>query len=257
MKSGESTIALLLQQYVSSLPETLLRVDEPRKQLLKKLSGISDTTEEDLVIQFEREEASLRKTVFISNWSVYFNVFTDKVIFEHILNVNTIARIAELREKNIRRELKEIIQELDPLQFENLVASFFRELPWCRGVRTTKRSHDEGIDVKGTYVDPKARIELPLFGQVKKWGSKVDFSEITKFLGALDIVEAPSVIGVFVSSHGFTKEAQDGAKRSKHKVILYDAASLIELMIENSIGVKQTVVEVISPDEGFWSEIHP
>src|SRR5437867_3510644 len=87
VKSGESTIALLLQQYVSSLPETLLRVDEPRKQLLKKLSGISDTTEEDLVIQFEREEASLRKTVFISNWSVYFNVFTDKVIFEHILNV--------------------------------------------------------------------------------------------------------------------------------------------------------------------------
>jgi len=246
----------LISEYLARLGEGLHRAEINRKDLLSELAGVGPAADE-LALEFEAQESALRETVFVSGWSVYYNVFTDKVIFERILDANVIARLVEVKEKNIRREIMDKIGHLDPAQFEDFVANVFRSLPWVRAVNTTKRSHDGGIDLVGIYSDPKARIELPFLGQVKRWGSRVDFPEMTKFLGALELASSKSTIGIYVASHGYTDGAKKAAEHSGRKVMLYDAPGLVDLMLENSIGVRRTNLEAVSPDDEFWSELLP
>jgi restriction endonuclease Mrr len=250
-------ILSFISGYLSRLREGLYRIEINRKDLLAELGAGGPVGPTDLAVQFEAHEKSFRETLFIIGWSVYYNVFTDRVIFERILDTNVVARLVELKEKNIRRELLNKIGHLDPIQFENFVANVFRSLPWVRSVNTTKRSHDGGVDLVGIYSDPKARIELPFLGQVKRWGSKVDFPEMTKFLGALELASSRNTIGLYVASHGYTDAAKQAADRFQRRVVLYDAAGLVDLMLENSIGVRRTTMEAVSPDEEFWSELLP
>ena len=246
----------LISEYLGRLDEGLHRAEINRKELLSELAAAGAATEE-LAVKFEAHEQSFRETLFVSGWSVYYNVFTDKIIFERILDANMIARLVEVKEKNIRREIMDKIGHLDPAQFEDFVANVFRSLPWVRAVSTTKRSHDGGIDLVGTYSDPKARIELPFLGQVKRWGSRVDFPEMTKFLGALELASSKNTIGIYVASNGYTDGAKKAVERAGRKVILYDAPGLVDLMLENSIGVRRTNLEAVSPDDEFWSELLP
>ena len=252
-----SDLASLLASYLSHLGEGVFRVEVPRKQLLEDFATGAGRDPTDLAVEFEEQESNLRGTLFLGGWSVYYNVFTDRVIFERILSSKVLARLVELKEKNIRREVLEKIGQLDPFQFENLVANLFRSLPWIHSVAATQRSHDGGIDLVGVYRDPKALIELPFLGQVKRWGSRVDFPEMTKFLGALESASKKNTIGFYVASNGYTDGARKAAERFGRRIVLYDAESLVDLMLQNNVGVRRTALEAVSPDEEFWSELLP
>ncbi len=244
-----------LQTYVSSFTEGLLKVQRDRKRLLSELAVIAGVSEEELAIEFEASEKALRKTVETSEWSIHYNPYTDRVIFERIADVNTIGRLVELRSRNLERQLMELIRELDPYQFEHFVANVFRELPWVRRVETTQRSRDGGIDIEGQYMDLQAKIVMPLYGQVKGWESRVGYPELTKFLGALSLKHPKDAIGIFVALGGYTKRAREAAQASERTIKLYEGADLVDLMKDNLVGVRSIEFEVLTPDEEFWNEL--
>ncbi len=252
-----SELITLLRDYLSRFASGVFRDEISRKDFLEHYASAMDIDPSQLAIEFESHERQLRGTLFVAGWSVYYNVYTDRIIFERIPDSKVLARMVELKEKNIRRELMGKIAQLDPYQFENFVANLFRSLPWIHSVTTTKRSHDGGVDLKGVYMDPKAGIEIPLLGQVKRWGSRVDFPEMTKFLGVLESSPKKNTIGVFVASSGYTDGAKKAAEGFGRKVVLYDAQALVDLMLQNNVGVRQTTLEAVSPDDEFWSELLP
>ncbi len=252
-----SDLASLLGRYLSYLGEGVFRAEALRKQLLEVLASQSGRDATELAIEFEQLESALRGTFFRGGWSVHYNVFNDRLVFERILDTKILGRLVELEEKHIRQELLEKIGQLDPYQFENFVAYLFRCLPWIHAVTATKRSHDGGIDLVGEYMDPKAEIELPFLGQVKRWGSRVDFPEMTKFLGALESAAQKNTIGIYVASNGYTDAAKKAAERFGRRIVLYDADNLVGLMLQNNVGVRRKTLEAVSPDDEFWAELLP
>jgi hypothetical protein len=247
---------LIITTYLSAIPAEISRREVPKGTFLAELQkSTSGEAVRDFDLLFENMEPFLRQTYVRDGWAIHYNVYTNRIIIERIPSADAIARNVELRDKYLRSELTKLMEGLTPSQYELFVGNLFANLPWIRTMRTTKRSHDGGIDLEGAYMDPNSRLELPVFAQVKKWGSRVDFPEMTKFIGALALRNWKKGLGIFVASGGFTKEANQAAEDAPNKILLYDGEKLLDMMIEQRIGIRRSKVEVSSPDEEFWSEL--
>ncbi len=257
MNPQTSCFLEVLEKYVLKLSSGIYRHECGRKDLLKSLSAISTNSFDELNEDFERVENRLKSYRMNQSWTVYYNIYTDNIIIEKIIDINSLNRFIELRDKNIRLELEERIVQLSGKGYEDFVASLFSTLAWVKNIHITKRTRDGGIDFEGTFMDRNSGIEFPLIGQVKNWNSRVDFPEMTKFIGAMNISKKQNAIGIFVASNGFTDDAMKASQQSQYKILLYDAKQLIDLMLNSAIGVRKTKIEVVAPDEQFWSELIP
>ena len=93
---------------------------------------------------------------------------------------------------------------INPKQFEEVVASVYRELGYQ--VRVTGQRNDGGIDV---ILDGPGNKQIGI--QVKRWRRKIQAEEIRSLAGALFIKGIPE--GIFVTTSDFTNGATATAKR--------------------------------------------
>ena len=146
--------------------------------------------------------------------------------------------------------LLKILTEMDPGAFERLCQRVLREYGFTK-VKVTGRAGDGGIDGVGVL-----RIKLLSFHvafQCKRYKDSVSSSHIRNFRGSMS---AKSDKGLFITTGTFTKDAQDEAVRDAAVAIdLIDGSELCEMLKELSLGTRTVMVEEITIDPTWFSNI--
>lgn len=153
----------------------------------------------------------------------------------------------------VKQKLIERIQEMDPFQFEYLVAELLRRIGYEQ-VEVTKRSGDKGIDVVGNLtVGGLTNVKTVI--QVKRYksGNNISGKYITQLRGSAEVDQR----GLIITTSEFTRDAIEESKAiNKMPVALVNGQKLLELLFQHKVGVKENVVSVYSIDaELFDSEL--
>jgi len=128
-----------------------------------------------------------------------------------------------------RNEVNKYIENLDPYDFQDLVAALLRGMGYhIRHVAPPGK--DGGTDILACR-DPLGVEQPNIRVQVKHRAGSAGRGEIAKLRGD---VRGKFEIGLFVSSGGFSKDAVSEAKRGEVHIELMDLSRLLALWIEHS-----------------------
>lgn len=137
---------------------------------------------------------------------------------------------------NLEAELLEQVKSASPAFFERLVIDLLVAMGYGGSRqdagRAIGRSGDGGID--GIIKEDKLGLDV-IYVQAKRWEGTVGRPEIQKFAGALQGQRANK--GVFITTSGFSKEAEDYAGVISSKIILITGEQLSKLMVDHNVGV--------------------
>lgn len=134
----------------------------------------------------------------------------------------------EKAEEDALSEIRENISEMGPYTFQDLVAALFRGMGYETPFVAPK-GPDGGTDILA-YLDPLGAKTPHIRVQVKHRQDKATNAEIASLFGNLNPARE---IGAFVSSGGFTKEAERQMQRGQGHMELIDLDRFIELWIEH------------------------
>lgn len=155
---------------------------------------------------------------------------------------------------SLSEELLDIVKKSSPGFFERLVVELLLSMGYGGSRKDAGKaigqSGDGGID--GIINEDKLGLDV-IYIQAKRWENVVGSKEIRNFIGSL--VGRNASKGVFITTSGFTKDAIESAKNIPHKVILIDGEKLVQLMIENNVGVsKVTSYDIKKIDTDYFIE---
>lgn len=137
---------------------------------------------------------------------------------------------------NLEAELLEQVKSSSPAFFERLVIDLLVAMGYGGSRqdagRAIGKSGDGGID--GIIKEDKLGLDV-IYVQAKRWEGTVGRPEIQKFAGALQGQRANK--GVFITTSGFSKEAEEYAGLISSKIILLTGERLATLMVDHNVGV--------------------
>ena len=156
-------------------------------------------------------------------------------------------------QKKLASDLLEKIKDNTPAFFEKLVIDLLVKMGYGGSRedagRAVRRSGDGGID--GIINEDRLGLDV-VYIQAKQWKDTVSRPEIQKFAGALQDQRARK--GVFITTSGFTKGAEEYVKTIDSKIILIDGNQLAQYMIEHNVGVSiEKTYEIKRVDSDYFS----
>lgn len=149
-------------------------------------------------------------------------------------------RLARDQRREVREALRETLQEIDPFAFEHVIQRLLQELGY-EDVEVTAKSGDKGVDVV-------ANIQLGITTvrevvQVKRQAANVHRPVLDALRGSLHRWGA--VRGTIITTSGFAKGTKDAAfDAGAAPITLIDGERLLDLLIENGIGVSKRNLEL-------------
>jgi len=144
-----------------------------------------------------------------------------------------------VRDKLLERLHKMPFSEFEELIGELLVALGFEE------VEVTRPSHDNGIDVRGTLVVGDV-IRTQMAVQVKRWQKNIQAPLVQQVRGSLGTHDQ----GLIITTSNYSQGARTEADRHDAiPVALMTGHQLVDLLIENNIGIRRTPVDLIDLEE--------
>lgn len=159
-----------------------------------------------------------------------------------------------LREQ-IEQDLLSKIKTSSPEFFERLVIQLLITMGYGGSLsdagQAIGKSGDGGVD--GVIKEDKLGLDQ-IYVQAKRWdGSSVGRPEIQRFVGAL--LGKKSRRGIFLTTSGFTKEAESYADGLDTKIVLVDGIKLTHYMFDYGIGVStESTYEIKRIDSSFFEE---
>jgi restriction system protein len=138
------------------------------------------------------------------------------------------ATTLEEAEESAWAEIEAYLARMNPYDFQNLVAGLLRgmkyHVSWVAPV-----GPDRGVDVIA-HKDPlgveRGRIKV----QVKRRSDRIPVGEVRSFLAVL----GDDDVGIFVTTTGFTSEAENEARsQERRRIMLLDARRLFDLWVEH------------------------
>lgn len=125
-------------------------------------------------------------------------------------------------------EIEAFLEQMSPYDFQELVAGLLRGMgyfiDWI-----SPPGPDKGIDVIA-HVDPLGVKGPRIKAQVKRRADKVAVDGVRGFMALL----GESDVGLFVCTGGFTREAEEEARRQeKRRIMLLDLKRLFDLWTEH------------------------
>jgi hypothetical protein len=158
--------------------------------------------------------------------------------------VDPLGGVVDAHNESVRSDLRALLAEMDPRDFERLVGQLLSSIGF-EDVEVTKFSGDKGIDVRATLTlggvtDVRTAV------QVKRWSANVRSGTVRELRGGL----GPHERGMVINLAGFSPGAQaEALAPDRTPIALIDGDRLIELMIENEIGIASRSVTVLTLDE--------
>lgn len=151
-------------------------------------------------------------------------------------------------------ELLSRVKDCSPDFFENLVVELIVRMGYGGSRKDAGqaigKSGDGGID--GIIKEDKLGLDV-IYIQAKRWEGVVGSKEIRNFVGSLVGQKADK--GIFITTSGFTKDAISYVTTIQHKVILIDGEQLVQLMIDNGVGVtKIASLDIKRIDSDYFVE---
>jgi len=133
----------------------------------------------------------------------------------------------EEAEERAWAEIWDYLQRIDPFELQHLVAGLLEAMgyhvSWI-----APPGKDGGMDVLA-WTDPLGTKPPRIKTQVKRRRDNIAVDELRSFMALL----GEDDVGLFVTTGGFTKDAQDEARtQEKRKITLIDRQRLVELWIE-------------------------
>ena len=126
-------------------------------------------------------------------------------------------------------EIRAYLNQMPPYDFQDLVAALLRAMKY-HVVWVAPPGPDRGIDMIA-YTDPLGTTNPRIKVQVKRQaGTKIAVDGLRSFMAVLGDQD----VGIFISSGGFTSEAEREARsQEKRRLTLIDVDRLVELWIEH------------------------
>lgn len=150
-------------------------------------------------------------------------------------------------------ELKKRNLEIDPIKFEHLCKIVVEEVENPDLIETTRRSNDHGIDIQGYIGDEFFTGEFGV--QVKQYNNKISSGAVRELAGSLQ--GEGFGFGTLITTSSFTSDANEKVNNTDfYSIKLIDGDELVELMVENEVGVVEQPSEEgreFSVDNEFWS----
>lgn len=134
----------------------------------------------------------------------------------------------EEAEEGAWTEIEDYLKQMNPYDFQDLVAGLLRGMgyfiEWI-----SPPGPDKGIDVLA-HSDPLGVKGPRIKAQVKRREDKITVDGIRSFIALLSDAD----VGIFVSAGGFTRDAEEEARRQeRRRIMLVDLKRLFDLWIEH------------------------
>jgi len=144
----------------------------------------------------------------------------------------------------VKAELLDQLREIDPGTFEELIGELLEKIGF-EDVEVTRRSGDQGIDVRGVLtVGGVTRVKTAI--QVKRWSKNVPDRIVRELRGSI----GPQEQGLVITTSGFTRSAiKEAAMTDRASVTLIDGKMLVEQLAEFEIGIARQSRPVLQLDE--------
>lgn len=145
----------------------------------------------------------------------------------------------------VRQKLAERIFDMDPFQFEYLIAELLKKIGY-ENVEVTNRTGDKGIDVMGNLtVGGLTHVKTVIQVKRYKTGNNISGRYITQLRGSAAVDQR----GLIITTSDFTRSAViESRAPNKMPVALVNGEKLIELLFQYKVGVKEDIVSVYSVD---------
>lgn len=142
-------------------------------------------------------------------------------------DVEIISFTIEEAEENSWEQIQDFLYKMSPYDFQDLVADLFSAMgyhvSWI-----APPGKDQGIDIIA-YTDPLGAKPPRIKVQVKRREQSVSVGDLRSFLAVLGSDE----LGVFVSSGGFSRDAEIEARtQERRKITLIDLQDLFDLWLK-------------------------
>lgn len=155
-----------------------------------------------------------------------------------------IAALVKSINAEARQQLREFLHNMDPFQFEHLIASLLTEIGYD-DVRLTPQGNDMGVDVVAEIELGISRVREGI--QIKRYTGTIGRPIVSQLRGALPLFDA--VRGSIVTTGGFSKKALDIAfVPNAAPITLIDGERLIDLLIEHNIGIRRREIRILEFD---------
>jgi restriction system protein len=133
----------------------------------------------------------------------------------------------EQAEEQAWGEIEQFIRSMPPYEFQDLVADLLRAMDYHVGW-VSPPGKDGGVDIIAN-TDPLGTRPPRIKVQVKRIAQRVDTDGLKSFIAIINEDD----VGLFVSTGGFTRDAESFARnQERRKITLIDCERLIELWIE-------------------------
>jgi restriction system protein len=137
---------------------------------------------------------------------------------------------------DLEAELLDQVMSASPAFFERLVIELLVQMGYggtlSEAGQVVGKSGDGGID--GIIKEDKLGLDV-IYVQAKRWENTVGRPDIQKFAGALQGHRARK--GVFITTSGFSRDAEEFASKIDSKIVLINGAHLVSLMADHNVGV--------------------
>lgn len=160
--------------------------------------------------------------------------------------------LKEIRD-SVAIDLLANLLQVSPTRFEFIVLDVLHKLGYGSHRNDLQRiggTGDGGID--GIISLDKLGLER-IYVQAKRWQGTVGRPDLQAFYGALAGQKAKR--GIFITTSGYTAHAIDFAK-SVEGLVLIDGNRLVNLMMDNEIGVSSQVIKLPKLDMDYFEYLY-
>ncbi len=153
-------------------------------------------------------------------------------------------RLARELSKQGRAQLSDHLTAMDPYRFEELIGLLLQEMGYT-GIQVTSPTNDKGVDVVANFEVGISSVREVV--QVKRHKGSIHRHTLDGLRGSLHRFGA--MRGTIITTGSFSKGTINAAfEHGAAPITLIDGEKLLDLLIENQIGVKKTSVEYIEFD---------
>jgi restriction system protein len=151
-----------------------------------------------------------------------------------------IVSLSKAQKNEIREAIHELLYEMDPYAFEEMVARLMEGMGYD-DTEVTPRGNDKGVDVVASIAMGITRVKEVI--QVKRQRGNIQRPVLDALRGSLHRFQADR--GTIITTSRFSKGTIDAAiEPGAAPITLIDGEKLVELLIEHGIGVRKKQVEL-------------